>query len=98
MGEVYRVAIHYDNDCGYIEYDIDTKKIKVVLDDTARRKAVEAYLAGRHVLRQAQQNLTEFKESTAQATENLAAFKQVLTKLWVNTDVLVDWSRPVTVR
>jgi hypothetical protein len=97
MGEVYRVAIHHENDCGYIEYDIDAKKIKVVLDDAAKRKAIEIYLSGRHVLRQAL-SLREFKESTAQAADSLAAFKLALTKLWVNTDVLVDWSRPVTVR
>ncbi len=97
MGEVYRVAIRHDNDCGYIEYDIDAKKITVILDDAVIRRAIEAYLAGRHVLRQAQ-SLLDFSETTARADESLAAFKLALTKLWVNTDVLVDWSRPVVVR
>lgn len=97
MGEVYRVAIHHDNDCGYIEYDIDAKKINVILDDAVVRRAIEAYLTSRHKLRHAE-SLTDFSETTARADESLKAFKLALTKLWVNTDVLVDWSRPVVVR
>lgn len=97
MGEVYRVAIHHDNDCGYIEYDIDAKKITVILDDAGKRREIDAYLAGRQALRKAE-SLREFSETIARADESLEAFKLALAKLWVNTEVFVDWSRPVVVR
>ena len=32
MGEIYKVAIHYGNDCGYVEYDPDRKSIRIELD------------------------------------------------------------------
>lgn len=98
MGEIYRVAIHYDNDCGYIEYDIDTKKVKVMLADAVTRKTVEAFLHSEHLLREAQRTLLDFREKTAVPTESLAALKLSLTGLWRQTGVLVDWSRPVVVR
>jgi len=98
MGEVYRVAIHHENDCGYIEYDSATKKIKVVLDDAAIRRSVEAFLNKAHVIREAQRGLCDFRELTAVPAESVASLKLVLTRLWQNTGVLVDWSRPVDIR
>jgi hypothetical protein len=98
MGELYRVAIRHDNDCGYIEYDIETKKIKVMLTDAVTRKAVEVYLQSEHMLREAQRSLRDFQERVAVPTESLAALKLSLTNLWNQTGVLVDWSRPVIVR
>ncbi len=95
MGEKYRVAIHHDNDCGYIEYDIETKKVTVVLADAVTRKTVEAFLHSEHLLREAQRTLRDFREKTAIPTESLAALKLSLTSLWQQTGVFVDWSRPV---
>lgn len=96
MGEVYRVAIHHDNDCGYIEYDIETRLAKVVLTDAAKRRAVEAFLQSKQALREAQGTLRDFRDLTAVPTESLAALKLALTQLWQQTGVFVDWSRPVT--
>ncbi len=97
MEELYRVAIHHDNDCGYIEYDPETKKVKVMLADAVTRKAVETFLHSRHMLRQAR-NLLEFADLAAVPTENLALLKLALTMLWQQTGVFVDWSRPVATR
>ncbi len=97
MEEIYRVAIHHDNDCGYIEYDPETKKVTVMLADAVTRKAVETFLHSRHLLRQAQR-LRDFKDLTAVPTESLAFLKLALTMLWQQTGVFVDWSRPVTIR
>jgi hypothetical protein len=97
MGELYRVAIHYDNDCGYIEYDLETKSVKVMLADAVTRKTVEAFLHSKQLLREAL-TLREFQDKIALPTENLALLKSSLTMLWQQTGVFVDWSRPVTVR
>ncbi len=97
MGELYRVAIHYNNDCGYIEYDLETKSVKVMLADAVTRKTVEAFLHSKQLLREAL-TLREFQDKIALPTENLALLKSSLTMLWQQTGVFVDWSRPVTVR
>jgi hypothetical protein len=98
MGEVYRVAIHHDNDCGYIEYDPDTKKVRVVLDDAVKRRAVESFLQSNHIIRVAQRTLRDFREFTVAPNQDLGTLKLVLTRLWQDTGVLVDWSRPVPTR
>lgn len=97
MGETYRVAIHHDSDCGYIEYNPATKEVKVVLGDAAKRREVEAFLNNRHALREAQKGLRDFRDLSAVPTESLAVLKLALTRLWQKTGVLVDWSRPVSV-
>lgn len=97
MGEIYRVAIHYDNDCGYIEYDVETKNVKVMLADAVTRKTVEAFLHSEHLLREAR-TLRDFQDKTALPSESLASLKLALTQLWPQTGVFVDWSRPVPVR
>ncbi|MDR3588450.1 MAG: hypothetical protein P4N41_02160 [Negativicutes bacterium] len=97
MGELFQVAIHHDNDCGYIEYDPDARQIKVILDDAAKRGEVEAYLGRKHLIRVAT-DLCEFSESTGFPAESLANLKLVLAHLWRHTGVFVDWSRPVASR
>ncbi|MDR3562147.1 MAG: hypothetical protein P4N59_12030 [Negativicutes bacterium] len=94
MEELFRVAIHHDNDCGYIEYDPKRGQIKVVLDNPAKRAEVEKFLGQEHVIRVAH-TLRDFTESTGLPAENLQSLQVVLANLWINTGVLVDWSRPV---
>ena len=81
MGEFFRVAIHHDNDCGYIEYDPDAQQIKVVLDDAAKRGEVETYLGRKHIIRVAQ-TLRDFTELTGFPAESLGTLKLVLGHLW----------------
>ena len=38
--------------------------------------------------------LSEFQTVTINAKDSLGDFKQTLTRLWVNTGVLVEWSMP----
>jgi len=95
MADLYRVAIHYLNDYGYIEYDPDTKKVIVNLANEAKRKEVESYLATEHVFRVAHDTLLDFVELRTVPTESLENLKQCLTRLWEATEVLVDWSRPI---
>lgn len=97
MAEVFRVAIHHDDDCGYIEYDADTRQVKVVLDDVAKRSEIEAFLSKKQLIREAE-TLLDFKEATVLPTDSVGTLKAVLAQLWQNTDVFVDWSRPVDIR
>lgn len=98
MEDVYRVAIHHDNDCGYIEYDFTAKSITVALDNPAKRKAVEDYLGTEHTVLVVGDRLLDLRQVTGKAGDDVELLKRILTKLWENTGVLVDWSRPVGVK
>ncbi|MBP2656107.1 MAG: hypothetical protein H6Q73_3676 [Firmicutes bacterium] len=95
MGEIFRVAIHYDNDCGYIEYDPDKREIRVVLGNQDKRQAVEEFLAKPHMVWVPKHTLQDFEEVRLVAADNLESLKILLTHLWEHTKVLVDWSREV---
>ncbi|HWR41024.1 MAG TPA: hypothetical protein VN611_16150 [Patescibacteria group bacterium] len=95
MGELYRVAIHYDNDCGFVEYDTAEKQLRVLLDHEEKRRETEAYLMQRHTIRKAGQRLLDFSEVDILPVDNLEDLKLALTRLWQKTGVYVDWSRPV---
>jgi len=97
MEQVFRVAIHHDNDCGYIEYDLSTKNVKVALDDLNKRDAIAAFLNSPQVIPSAGSTLRDFKSLSFVPAEDLAALKLALTHLWKHTGVLVDWSRPVRI-
>ncbi|MBP2646073.1 MAG: hypothetical protein H6Q75_1513 [Firmicutes bacterium] len=96
MGDLFRVAIHYGNDNGYIEYDPASKNIKVVLGNREKQQAVEKYLHQEHVFRMAKNTLEDFEAETLIPTDSVDALEVVLTHLWEYTEVLVDWSRPIS--
>ncbi|HMM23063.1 MAG TPA: hypothetical protein PKA10_20330 [Selenomonadales bacterium] len=98
MDQIFRVAIHHDNDCGYIEYNPVTKKVKVALENLTKRDAIAAFLNSPQVIPAAGSTLRDFKSLSFVPIENLTALKLALTHLWRHTGVLVDWSRPVSVR
>jgi len=95
MNNLFQVAIHYDNDNGFIEYDCASKTIKVQLEDAAKRQEVEAYLSTTQVIRAAQHTLVDFMEWQAKPNEDVRTLQLTLARLWVTTGVHVDWSRPV---
>lgn len=95
MGDIFRVAIHHDDDYGYIEYDQTTHGITVVLDHPGKRDKVTAYLTGDHVINAPNQTLLDFAPANIRPTSDLASLKLALTRLWAHTGVLVDWSRPI---
>jgi hypothetical protein len=95
MGNSFRVAIHYLNAYGYIEYDPDTKKLSVILPDEGKRQEVETYLTTQRVLQVAHETLLDFRELKTVPTESLENLKLCLTRMWEQTGVLVDWSYSV---
>lgn len=97
MENIYRVAVHYNKDNGYLEYAIDAKTVKVVLETAEKKIAVEQYLAAEHEINVPHETLMDFAKEKVQPLSSLESFQLALTRLWDMTDVYVDWSRPVNV-
>lgn len=97
MGNIYRVAVHYNEDNGYLEYAIDEKIVKVVLKTTEKKTAVEEYFAVEHEINVPHETLMDFDKVKIQPLSSLENFQLALTRLWGITGVYVDWSRPVNV-
>ncbi|XEQ95074.1 hypothetical protein SCACP_39770 [Sporomusa carbonis] len=95
MQQSYKVAIHHGNDYGFVEYDQESKKVKVVLDNAAIRQVVETYLASEHVIRLAGEGLMDFKDVTVRPAESIDNLQAALTRMWEKIGVYVDWSHPV---
>ena len=92
---MYRVAISYGHDLGYVEFNEASHTLSVVLPNKEKREAAEAFLAQQHTLKLPQESLSDFVEATLQASESKENFQRVLGYLWQATGVHVDWSRPV---
>lgn len=95
MGSVYQVAIHYEDDNGYIAYDPVNKSAEIVLESAEKKQEVKRYLAAKHEINVPQDGLMDFHKKIVCPLESLDDFKLALTRLWGETEVYVDWSRPV---
>ena len=92
----YKVAIHYDQECGQVEYNPQTNEVFVTLGHPQKKKAVEDYLSKAQTMPVADgSDLVTFHTRQLKANDSIESFKIVLTRLWQNTGVYVDWSRPV---
>jgi len=95
MADKFSVAIQYHGENGYIEYDAEAKSAQVVLADAAGKAAAEKYLSESHEIRVPHETLRDFTVQTVEPLADVESFKLALTRLWNNTEVHVDWSRPV---
>ncbi|SEJ41998.1 hypothetical protein SAMN05660742_10762 [Propionispira arboris] len=95
MENIYRVAVHYLNDIGYVEYVINTKAANVFLKTLDKKAAVENYLANEHEIQVPHATLRDFTTEKIQPLASLESFKLAMTRVWGETDVYVDWSRPI---
>lgn len=95
MANLYRVAVHYGNDNGFVEYNLETKDIRVELANEAKRRAAEEFLSNEHIIAVADKDIRDFKEQRVIPAQDVDSFKLALTRLWEATEVHVDWSRPV---
>lgn len=98
MENTYCVAIHFNEDIGYVEYNEVERKANVVLGDELKKTAVEEFLAKVHEIRVPQETVRDFADKKVDALADLESFKLALTRLWGQTGVYVDWSRPVTIK
>ena len=92
----YAVTINFHAHYGYIEYDPDTKTAVVTLHGAdAAKAAVEKFLSEEHTFSVAcGKTIRDFKQVTLHPLESLESFQQCLPRLWVATDVRVEWSMP----
>ena len=95
MAEPYSVAVSYGDDLGWIEYDEAAKKITVTLGSDEGKKKAEDFLGKPLTLQVPHATLMDFTEETIEPWSSKENFQLALTRLWENTDVHVDWSRPV---
>ena len=95
MENIFSVAVQYQEKLGYIEYDAAAKKLTVELPDAAAKSAAEKFLSEKHEIRIPHETLRDFTTELVDPLADIPSFKLALTRLWENTDVHVDWSRPL---
>lgn len=95
LQNAYRVAVHYNEVLGYVEYREDERAATVVLDDVSKKAETEVYLAQARQIRVPKESLLEFETRTIQPLRSLEEFKLAMTRIWGEIGLHVDWSRPV---
>ena len=95
MAVTYSVAISYGKDLGWIDYDAEAKKATVNLANDEGRQLVEEYLQATHEINVPHETLMDFTPEEIDPLADVESFKLALTRLWNETKVHVDWSRPV---
>lgn len=96
MENTYCVAIHFNEDLGYVKYNEVKKTADIVLSNEIKKAEVEAFLAKTHEIKVPKDTLMDFAVTKVDALADIESFKLALTRLWGQTGVYVDWSRPVT--
>lgn len=91
----FAVTLNYNCNYGYVEYDEETKTAAVTLSVPEAKARVEKFLAEPLTL-DVPEGLTirNFVTKTLNPLESLDNFKTCITRLWVHTDVRVEWSMP----
>ena len=95
MSDTYSVAISYGDVLGWIDYDAASHSATVNLVDEKGRMAVEDFLAVDHEVEVPHKTLMDFTKETVTPLADRESFELALTRLWNETNVQVDWSRPV---
>ena len=95
MSDTYSVAISYGDVLGWIDYDAASRSATVNLSDEKGRTAVEEFLAADHEVEVPHETLMDFTKETVTPLAERGSFELALTRLWNETNVQVDWSRPV---
>ena len=95
METAFSVAISYEKDLGYIEYDAASKAATVTLANDKGRKLTEDYLHSIHEISIPHETLMDFTAERIDPLADVESLKTALTRLWNQTGVHVDWSRPV---
>lgn len=95
MSDTYSVAISCGEVLGWIDYDGTARSASVNLADEKGRAAVENFLAADHEIEMPHETLMDFTKETVTPLADRETFELALTRLWNETGVQVDWSRPV---
>ena len=95
MDNKFSVAISFDHDLGWIDYDGDSKTAVVNIKNEEAKRLTEKYLAEKHSIKVPHETLMDFTPEDVDPLADVKSFKLALTRLWNATKVHVDWSRPV---
>ena len=95
MSENFSVAISYGENLGYVEFDEATKKVNIVIGDEVAKRKIEEFLSQIHEIKIPHETLLDFTAEKINPQADAESLKLALTRLWENTGVHVDWSRPV---
>lgn len=93
--KIYSVAVSCRNSIGWVEYDQEAKTVKVCLDDEKAVADAEKFLSEKHEINVPHETLRDFSPVEVDPLADLESFQLALTRLWEETEVHVDWSRPV---
>lgn len=94
MGK-FTVTLNYKGTYGFLEYDEATKSVEVTLSLPEEKAKVEEFLKRPLTLDLLEgKTIYDFTTKTLNPLESLENLKTCLTRLWVNTGVLVEWSMP----
>ena len=95
MANTFSVAISYEKALGWIDFDAASHKATVNLDNAEGKKLVEDYLSTTHKINVPHKTLMDFTEEIVNPLADIESFQTAITRLWNETQVHVDWSRPV---
>lgn len=91
----FAVTLNYNCNYGFVEYDEETKSAVVSLSVPEAKAKVEEFLSKPLTLEVPEgETIRQFVEKTLNPLESLENFKTCMTRLWVHTDVRVEWSMP----
>lgn len=96
MPNQYKVSINVGDNWGYVQYDQQTQEISVVFPIEQIRSKILDYLNQAHTINTpAPGSIIDFRPGEYLAKESLHSFQTVLTRMWNNIHVHVNWSIPV---
>ena len=95
MENKFSVAISFGHDLGWIDYDGESKTATVNIKNEEAKSLTEKYLSEKHSINVPHETLMDFTPEEIDPLADVKSFKLALTRLWNNTKVHVDWSRPV---
>ncbi len=94
MGK-FTVTLNYRGTYGFLEYDETTKSAEVTFPLAEEKARVEEFLKKPLTLDVVEgKTIYDFTSKTLDPLESIESLKTCLTRLWVNTGVLVEWSMP----
>lgn len=90
------ITLNYEGNYGYVEFNDETKELHIFIpNSSAMEQTVREYLTTPQTMDIPGKNgIREFETVTLHALDSVEVFKIVMTRLWVNTQVLVEWSIP----
>ena len=91
----HSITLNADGHYGVASYDEETKEYTISIPGAAEaEQRVLAFLAKPLTMDIPTDNIREFQTVTLLAQDSVENFRWVLTRLWVDTKVLVEWSMP----